>query len=515
MEDRLEKTLKTLHPLEVGVILRYGQGDRISAFSLSRDLSYDEGQSNKVIEWLSCKGIIGEVFRKVNVFYCLTEKGLDVLKNGLIEERIINLVSSKKVLIPDLPSELGVDIKDVGKAFGGLIKEGVVSLGQDKEVIAKDLEKSANYKMVSRLLLRAQDGDILEDTLSGDELFVIAKVSRRKGASDTLFKVKEKLDLKFEFTKFGLEVRSEYVNREFPTDQIVKLTPEILKNGSYLGKKFRAYDIHVLSNRAFIGRANPYSEYIARVKDRLVGLGFEEFDGPLVESEFFNNDALFMPQFHPARDVRDVYYIKEPSSLELLPEPFFFNVKSAHEHGFNTGSRGWRYDFNDNISKRLVLRTQGTVLSARQLMNAKNPGKYFGIVRCFRYDQVDATHGADFYQTEGIVIGDDVNIKTLLGLLEIFAKELAGATEVKYVPAYFPFTEPSIEVHVKHPVLGWFELGGSGLFRPEVTKPFGVDSPVIAWGIGIDRMALMHLGLNDLRELFTHDIGNVVLRRGR
>ncbi|ETZ18649.1 Phenylalanyl-tRNA synthetase alpha chain [Borrelia duttonii CR2A] len=144
----------------------------------------------------------------------------------------------------------------------------------------------------------------------------------------------------------------------------------------------------------------------------------------------------------------------------------------------------------------------------------KNPGKYFGIVRCFRYDQVDATHGADFYQTEGIVIGD-VNIKTLLGLLEIFAKELAGATDFKYVPAYFPFTEPSIEVHVKHPILGWFELGGSGIFRPEVTKPFGIDVPVIAWGIGIDRMALMHLGLSDLRELFTHSIGDVALRRGK
>ena len=271
---------------------------------------------------------------------------------------------------------------------------------------------------------------------------------------------------------------------------------------------FREYNIHSLPNKTFIGRANPYSEYITKVKDKLVSLGFEEFDGPLVESEFFNNDALFMPQFHPARDARDVYYIKEPNSIEFLPEPYFSNVKSAHEDGFNTGSRGWRYDFNESISKRLVLRTQGTVLSAKQLMNAKNPGKYFGIVRCFRYDQVDATHGADFYQTEGIVIGDDVNINTLLGLLEIFAKELAGATEVKYVPAYFPFTEPSIEVHVKHPVLGWFELGGSGIFRPEVTKPFGVDAPVIAWGIGIDRIDfLMHLGLNDIRNFLLMILG--------
>jgi phenylalanyl-tRNA synthetase alpha chain len=126
---------------------------------------------------------------------------------------------------------------------------------------------------------------------------------------------------------------------------------------------------------------------------------------------------------------------------------------------------------------------------------------------------VDATHGADFHQTEGIVLGKDVNLKTLLGLLKMFAMEVAGATEVKYVPGYFPFTEPSIEVHIKHPVLGWFELGGSGIFRPEVTQSLGIEVPVLAWGLGIDRMALMQLGLNDLRELFTNNLDSLRQRK--
>ena len=120
-----------------------------------------------------------------------------------------------------------------------------------------------------------------------------------------------------------------------------------------------------------------------------------------------------------------------------------------------------------------------------------------------------------FYQTEGIVLGEEVNLKTLLGFLEMFAVEIAGATDVIYVPGYFPFTEPSIEVHLKHPKLGWFELGGSGIFRPEVTKAMGVDVPVLDWGIGIDRMALMALGLNDLRELFCEDIEKVRLRKAK
>mgnify|MGYP002868322506 CR=1 FL=1 len=187
----------------------------------------------------------------------------------------------------------------------------------------------------------------------------------------------------------------------------------------------------------------------------------------------------------------------------------------AVRNGGGTGSRGWNYTFDTEFTRRLIMRSQGTVLSAHQLHKAKVPGKYFGIARCFRYDKVDATHLSDFYQTEGIVLGEDVNLRTLLGILRMFAVEIAGATEVKYVPGYFPFTEPSIEVHIKHPKLGWFELGGSGIFRPEVTEAMGVHVPVLAWGIGIDRMALMALGLNDLRELFSEDVEKVRLRKAK
>jgi phenylalanyl-tRNA synthetase alpha chain len=222
-----------------------------------------------------------------------------------------------------------------------------------------------------------------------------------------------------------------------------------------------------------------------------------------------------MPQFHSARDIHDVYHIAEPESAKFIEEPYLSAVAAAHEDGGVTGSRGWSYSFDRDFTKRLILRSQGTVLSARKLPTAKVPGKYFGTARCFRYDRVDATHLSDFYQTEGIVLGEEVSLRTLLGFLETFAVEVAGAKEVKYVPGYFPFTEPSVEVHIKHPVLGWFELGGSGIFRPEVTEPLGVKVPVLAWGLGIDRMALMALGLNDLRELFSPDIESVRMRRAK
>jgi phenylalanyl-tRNA synthetase alpha chain len=296
-------------------------------------------------------------------------------------------------------------------------------------------------------------------------------------------------------------------------DEVGQLTPEMLRDGSWKGRMFREYGVNAPTTRLLPGRRNPYCEYLDSVKDKLVSLGFQEFDGPLVETEFWNSDALFMPQFHSARDIHDVYYVKNPSHAREIEEPYLSNVARTHESGWETGSRGWGYGFDRDFTRRLILRSQGTVMSAKTLHRAEIPGKYFGILRCFRYDQVDATHLSDFYQTEGIVLGSEVNLRNLLGLLKMFAEELAGATEVRYVPGYFPFTEPSVEVHIKHPRLGWFELGGSGIFRPEVTRPMGIDVPVLAWGLGIDRMALMHLGLNDLRELFSADLENVRLRR--
>ena len=152
-------------------------------------------------------------------------------------------------------------------------------------------------------------------------------------------------------------------------------------------------------------------------------------------------------------------------------------------------------------------RAHGTACSARQLAAGVDvPGKYFSIVRCFRPDVIDATHGVEFNQTEGIIIDDSLSFRSLLGVLKQFASEFAGAEEVKFYPDYYPFTEPSVQLSARHPKLGWIELGGAGIFRPELTEPLGVRQPVIAWGIGIDRLAMFRLGIRDIRELFSQDL---------
>jgi phenylalanyl-tRNA synthetase alpha chain len=353
-------------------------------------------------------------------------------------------------------------------------------------------------------------------------------IAKKRGASDAPFRLIDRETVFFGFTALAEEAAAALKEAGISGDEEGSLTQAMLESGSWKNKTFRSYNVKTPPVRLTPGRSNPYAKFLENVKDKLASLGFEEFDGPLVETEFWNSDALFMPQFHSARDIHDAYSVADPESwisessskdgiarAKAIEEPWLSNVAGAHEDGGRTGSRGWNYGFDRDFTKRLILRSQGTVLSAKQLPTAKIPGKYFGIVRCFRYDRVDATHLPDFYQTEGIVLGENVNLRTLLGMLEVFAREVAGAKEVKYVPGYFPFTEPSVEVHIRHPVLGWFELGGSGIFRPEVTESLGVNVPVAAWGIGIDRMALMALGLNDLRELFSYDIENVRLRRAK
>jgi phenylalanyl-tRNA synthetase alpha chain len=526
--------VKSLHPLEVKVLLRYGSTDRLDSSRLASELGYKEGHSNQAFSWLSAKGLAAEDGREARTVYELTALGREFAEKGSYDERILRFLDEKgPSKLPDICTALGLEQKDVGSAFGLLSKEGALSMDGDKRAVLNKawfdaLHAAAAAKpttvakpriaIVRDLVAKANssDGGILEEsTLSSEEKSAMAGIARKRGSSDAAFRQAERERVWYRLTPDAAAVAEELKSQGVTGDELGAVTQELLEKGTWKEASFRPYNINSPAARLMPGRRNAYVEFLESVKDKLVSLGFEEFDGGLVETEFWNSDALFMPQFHSARDIHDVYHIAEPTKAKFIEEPFLSAVAETHENGGPTGSRGWDYSFDREFTKRLILRSQGTVLSARQLPKAKVPGKYFGVARCFRYDRVDATHLSDFYQTEGIVLGEEVNLRTLLGFLEMFAIEVAGAKEVKYVPGYFPFTEPSVEVHIKHPVLGWFELGGSGIFRPEVTEPLGVKCPVLAWGLGIDRMALMALGLNDLRELFSPDIESVRLRRAK
>lgn len=513
-----ETQLKSLHPLEVKTLLQYDAQTEFDATAMQADLGLVVGQCNQALSWLEAKQLVEEADRSVVVSYERTDLGAEYAAKGTPAERIIAAVADNGPLaMPKIADLTGLEKKDVGSAFGSLSKQKILAMDSEKQVsLAEgvDLEALPNPDGALRgVLERAADGPVDDAALTEPERAAIAPHAKKRGAASAMFRVVERDAVRYRLTAAGATMRAALADAGITGDEVGQLTPEMLRDGSWKTASFREYAVNAPASRLLPGRRNAYVEYLDSVKDKLVSLGFQQFDGPLVETEFWNSDALFMPQFHSARDIHDVYYVKTPSHAKEIEEPYLSRIAETHENGWETGSRGWGYGFDRDFTRRLILRSQGTVMSAKTLHTAEIPGKYFGVLRCFRYDQVDATHLSDFYQTEGIVLGDDVNLRSLLGMLRMFAEELAGATDVRYVPGYFPFTEPSVEVHIKHPKLGWFELGGSGIFRPEVTRPMGIDVPVLAWGLGIDRMALMHLGLNDLRELFSPDIENVRLRR--
>ena len=511
--------IKNLHPLEIKVLRAYTSKDELTSEKLQKELDYKEGHANQAFSWLTGKGLTEVVRKEPHTFFEITELGRKFAEHGTPEARIVKFLKEKGPhALPQIASALSLENKDVGSAFGMLSKEGVLSMDAEKKAVFSGKELPARMTLTEKLLSKAKaaiDGLLEQTALLAEENSIIGDLAKKRGAANSAFRIVERETVVYKLTAAAAEIKKALEEAGVTGNETGAITSKILIDGSWKNSSFRGYNISIPPARIIPGRTSAYVSFLESVKDKLCSLGFEEFDGPLVESEFWNCDALFMPQFHAARDIHDVYSIKKPTHAKFIEEPYLSNVAAAHKDGGNTGSRGWNYEFDHEMTRRLILRSQGTVLSAHQLAKAKIPGKYFGIARCFRYDKVDATHLSDFYQTEGIVLGDDVNLKTLLGFLEMFAVEIAGATEVKYVPGYFPFTEPSVEVHIKHPVLGWFELGGSGIFRPEVTKAMGVDCPVLAWGIGIDRMALMALGLNDLRELFSSDIEQVRLRKAK
>jgi phenylalanyl-tRNA synthetase alpha chain len=255
---------------------------------------------------------------------------------------------------------------------------------------------------------------------------------------------------------------------------------------------------------AFPGKAHPLAQMVAEIRDIFWRMGFQEIAGDYVESSFWNMDALFIPQDHPAREMQDTFYLKEPAESPV-PDGAWEKVRDAQLHGGGTGSSGWGGDFRKEVSRKALLRTHTTVTTIRHLAaNPSDPCKVFGIGRVFRNEAMDATHLPEFHQIEGIVMEPGASFGTLMGLLREFYARM-GFPEVRFRPSYYPYTEPSLDVAVKWGSK-WLELGGAGVFRPEVTRPLGVRMPVLAWGLGLERLAMLRLGLKDIRQLYLSDV---------
>ncbi|XP_011171541.1 phenylalanine--tRNA ligase alpha subunit isoform X2 [Solenopsis invicta] len=286
------------------------------------------------------------------------------------------------------------------------------------------------------------------------------------------------------------------------------LTADLLVNGAWKNKKFKPYNFEAMGASLQIGYLHPLLKVRHEFRKIFLEMGFTEMPtNNYVESSFWNFDALFQPQQHPARDAHDTFFISEPRNSTKFPMEYLERVKTVHSVGAY-GSQGYRYDWKLEEAQKNLLRTHTTANSARMLYKLVKDGKfkpvkYFSIDRVFRNETLDATHLAEFHQVEGVIAGHNVTLGNLIGILYEFFGKL-GITQLQFKPAYNPYTEPSMEIFCFHNGLGkWIEIGNSGMFRPEMLLPMNLppDVNVLGWGLSLERPTMIKYGLNNIRDL--------------
>lgn len=404
---------------------------------------------------------------KSDLVYKLTEEGKEYLKNGLPEKQLL------KFLETDKPMADIVKLPKSQIAIGWARKNKWITIENNVVKITEEGKKVLKEKSPEEIALEE-----IEKKDSTEEEMIKVLLSR-KLIEETKEEIKEE---KVSFWKRILSIfkkKKETKVVEVKSEEIAQITPDLIKSGEWKNRTFRKYDIKAPAPVIYAGKKQPYIQFIEDIRERLIGLGFQEMKGPLVETYFWNCDALFMPQDHPARGIHDVLLLKNPNRGDLPDENLVAKVKATHEGGWITESTGWGGLWNKEEAMKLILRSHGTAVSARTLAENKDaPAKYFMVDRVFRPDVIDAKHLMEFDHCEGIVVGENLTLSHLLGFLKEIA-EAIGAKEVKFKPSYFPFTEPSVEMYVNFPKLGWIEAGGAGLMRPEVLKPLGIEKSQI------------------------------------
>ena len=309
--------------------------------------------------------------------------------------------------------------------------------------------------------------------------------------------------ISFEVSK-GPRYAREFVKEE--TD----LTAEMLASGAWKSVQLKPYNFKSKGAPTAAGAFHPLMKVRHEFRQIFFEMGFEEMPtNRFVETGFWNFDALFVPQQHPARDLQDTFYISDPLTADkpradpdakgqkskISYDEYWENVKEVHEVG-KYGSIGYRYPWKEEESLRLVLRTHTTAISTymlHKLAANPRPARYFSIDRVFRNETVDATHLAEFHQVEGVIADFGLTLGGLIGFMEVFFGKM-GMHQLRFKPTYNPYTEPSMEIYAFHEGLDkWVEIGNSGMFRPEMLESMGLpkDMRVYGWGLSLERPTMI------------------------
>lgn len=497
MDKRVEEILERLNPDERAILPYIAERN---LHDLTKKSGFEKTRALRALQFLANKGIV-KLEVKEKKIVDLGDNGIIYQKNGLPERRLLNILAEKPSLdLKEAKEHSKLSDNELQAALGALKKKAMVKVQIDKIILTAKKEeiikKSAEEQFIESLPLELE-------ALRTEQKLALEALKNRKN----IVEIKSEKEVAIELTEFGKHVIKSDTSKF--KDMIEVLTPEMIKNESWKGKKFRRYDLQSNIPEINGGKEHFVSQAIDYGRQIWAEMGFKEMTGNLVQSSFWNFDALFTAQDHPVREMHDTFYISEIKA-KLPDKKLVMKVKKAHEQG-TEGSKGWQYKWEEDEAKRVILRTHTTALSAHTLAELKEKkGKFFAIGRCFRNETVDWSHGFEFNQTEGIVIDKNVNFRHLLGYLKEFFKKM-GFENIRFAPAYFPYTEPSVEIDVFIPEKNkWLELGGAGIMRPEVVVPLlGEYIPVLAWGPGFDRMITDYYQIKDMRELYANDISKL------
>lgn len=449
--------------------------------------------------WLQSKGL-AVMKEEVTRYYSLTDP--ESLKDGLPERRALRFIEANggSMTVPALAEKMpGED----NIAVGWLMRKKLASMSDSPEGKLITLNDNGRSMLTSvmpdeELVNRMSAAPVPE---SEADPKVVKDLKGRKGMIKETEVTAREISLTpdgVEAARSGLEVKEEEAD----------VTDELIQSGRWKDAAYRRYDVQTFAPAVYPAKKNPLTRLGAEIRRLFTDMGFSEMASEYVQPAFWNMDVLFIPQDHSARDMQDTFFLENPKSITLDDRDLVEKIRAIHENGGDTGSTGWGGKWSEEKAAQALLRTHSTCSSIRYIAEHPDaPQKAFSISRIFRKESIDATHLPEFSQIEGIVIDENASLDMLISLIREFYSRM-GFDEIHVRPSYFPYTEPSLELEVFFNGK-WLELGGAGVFRPEVLAPFGVKTPVLAWGFGFERLAMLKWNIKDIRDLYISDIDSL------
>ncbi|RKP08616.1 tRNA synthetases class II core domain (F)-domain-containing protein [Thamnocephalis sphaerospora] len=470
--------------------------------TLDRDGQIADSKSLGVPDQLELLGVLNSLLSMEVIEYkpidrdlwVLTDEGSEIAEHGSHEVKVFNAVPT---------GDVGIPVAELQKQLGAVAKIGQGQAFKNKWIG----KKGAN---VVRLV------DSVEDATQAD-LRIIRETANHPDAALPPLLRRRKLCDKQKITTYAVTKGSKFTLNV--AKQASELTMEMLQSGAWKTLSFKKFNFDAEGVPPTGGHLHPLMKVREEFRQIFFEMGFTEMPANhFVESSFWNFDALYQPQQHPARDAHDTFFLKDPAATSDFPAEYMDKVRTVHSKG-GFGSTGYGYDWKVEEAEKLLLRTHTTAVSANMLYRLAQqpefkPAKYFSIDRVFRNETVDATHLAEFHQVEGVIADRNLTLGNLIGFMDQFFRKM-GIENIVFKPTYNPYTEPSMEIFSWHEGLGkWVEVGNSGMFRPEMLLPMGLDPDVrvIAWGLSLERPTMIKYGIDNIRDLIGHKIDLDLIR---